>query len=493
MNEMERRRIGMAMREAMQEGQLRKAIRIAEEWRSAGGSDWQITLNLAVCLSREGGNHEPDAIALAKESLSLSQEHPAALMGSAEIANNMGDFEWCLELLKTAEASTNVNSEWEIIQLKTAALARLGCVQKAEQILEIWPESRRDWRWLLAKGDALIQDNQWERAEVFYRDALREQPNNQVANQNLALALLSQKKWDEGWKQYEWRRSNPRRNKKGTPSYLSASWEKIRNGTVVVIGEQGIGDQIMTARYLRGLAEVCNRVIFQPAPRLMQLMARSLPKTIEIRHPQDPIITTNGEIVAIGSGSMPYLCWKKQGFCAPSQQGYLIPDPSKVNWWRERLLDLSSGRPCIGVGWLGGSNGADHRERSLSREDILKLTSNQQIFWIDLQYLPKSWQQKREHSAPGCRQVMEDPGQDLDSTAALIKALDAVITTRQTVAHIAGALGVRGIVLVPKRMEWRYSNEATTWDWYPSMTLSHQCRRDDWAEAINQALEILET
>ena len=490
-NGRERGRVGMAMRKAMREGKLKEAIRIAEQWRSAGGRDWQITLNLGVCLSREADKRDSDAIALAKEALSVSRGHPAALMGSAEIANNIGHFEWCLDLLEKAEVCCTTNSQWEIIRLKTAALSRLGRQQTAEQTLENWPESRRDWRWLLAKGDALIQNNQWEEAEDCYRDVLRQQPGNPVANQNLALALLSQKKWDEGWKQYEWRRSNPRQNKKGPLSCLSGSWEQARKGTVVVIGEQGIGDQIMTARYLPELANECNHLIFQPAPRLMELMARSLPETIEIRHPQDPIVTTNGEIVVIGTGSLPFLYWKKQGFCTPCQQGYLIADPSRVDWWKHRLLDLSSGRPCVGVGWLGGSNGADHRERSLSREDIRKLTSNEKIFWVDLQYLPKSWQQKRANSAPGCRNVMGDPGQDLDDTAALIKALDGVITTRQTVAHFAGALGIPGAVLVPARREWRYSQNKNRWEWYRSIIICQQGERGAWSAAIEEALQML--
>jgi Flp pilus assembly protein TadD len=487
---LQRRKVVMAMQKAMQEGRLTQGIRLAEQWRAAGGTDWLITLNLAVCLSRLNTTHRSDPIALAKEALSLSQGHPTALLGSAEVANNSGHFEWALELLDSVRVDTVTDHSWQVHQLKAAALARIGRADSAHETLERWPEPKRDWRWLIAKGDALTQDNKWKEAEGYYRTILREQPGNPLANQNLALVLLSQMKWEEGWKQYEWRLSNPRQNDRGEPSPLPP-WTTIRDGTVVIVGEQGIGDQIMMARYLPLLADQCGRLIFQPAARLQELMRRSLPKQVEIRHPQDPIITNNGKVVVIGSGSLPLLCQEQQGFCTQNRQMYLHADPPRVEYWKRKLLRLSSGRPCVGVGWLGGSNGADHRERQLPKKELKQLTSEQGILWVDLQYLPDDLKDLRRHRAGGCQSLMQNPGENLEDTAALIQALDAVITTRQTVAHMAGALGVPGVVLVPERREWRYAQDGKTWAWYPWIHLSHQSRRGDWDHATTRALKLL--
>ena len=77
-------------------------------------------------------------------------------------------------------------------------------------------------------------------------------------------------------------------------------------------------------------------------------------------------------------------------------------------------------------------------------------------------------------------------GNSADDTLALMQCLDGVITTRQTVAHLAGAVGCRGQVLVPKRPEWRYWGDHNRWAWYPSLQLLQQHQRGDWQPALSE-------
>lgn len=479
------------MQKAMANSHWEEAILAAEQWEALEKKDWLIILNQAVCISRHQEKHPAQAAALAKEALKLSRMHVTAVLGCAEIANNTGKHEWCLELIETIGELRRSGDFWRVVELKATALARIGRFDAAMQELEAWPQNNRNWRWHLAKGDAYTQFNEWEGAREHYLEILKERPNDQLANQNLALVLLAQKNWREGWEQYEWRHSNPRRQNNSPPTPLP-SRENIHNKTVIVIGEQGIGDQIMTARYLEILAKEVKHLIYQPAPRLMNLMKRSLPENVEIRHAQEPIVTTEGEVVIVGSGSLPLLCWEDQHFGTEYEERYLRADPERVKEWKQRLSEINAGKPCIGLGWLGGCNGADHRERGLERIDISRLTANREIAWIDLQHLPEGWKDIRKSYAVGCQDLMKNPGQNLDETAALIEALDGVITTRQTVAHLAGALGVHGSVLVPERREWRYTQSGSTWDWYVTMSLSHQCRRGDWEWAIKRAMDALD-
>ena len=67
-------------------------------------------------------------------------------------------------------------------------------------------------------------------------------------------------------------------------------------------------------------------------------------------------------------------------------------------------------------------------------------------------------------------------------------SLHGIVTTRQTVAHLAGGLGLQGAVLVPTRQEWRYSQSDGPWAWYPSLQCHNQQDREDWTQTIQRVL-----
>jgi len=81
---------------------------------------------------------------------------------------------------------------------------------------------------------------------------------------------------------------------------------------------------------------------------------------------------------------------------------------------------------------------------------------------------------------------------DMDESAALITALDLVITACSAVVHLTGALGARAWVLTPRVAEWRYLNRGEAMPWYPSVRLFRQARLGDWRPVIREVNEKLE-
>jgi ADP-heptose:LPS heptosyltransferase len=73
---------------------------------------------------------------------------------------------------------------------------------------------------------------------------------------------------------------------------------------------------------------------------------------------------------------------------------------------------------------------------------------------------------------------------DCEETAALIAALDVVITVCSSVVHLAGALGKPTWVLVPTCPEWRYLHSGETMPWYPSVRLFRQSSPGDWLRPL---------
>ena len=80
---------------------------------------------------------------------------------------------------------------------------------------------------------------------------------------------------------------------------------------------------------------------------------------------------------------------------------------------------------------------------------------------------------------------------DYEETAALIGALDLVITVCSSVVHLAGALGKPVWVLVPTCPEWRYLQSGETMPWYPSVRLVRQRRLGEWGDTISAAREMI--
>jgi len=81
---------------------------------------------------------------------------------------------------------------------------------------------------------------------------------------------------------------------------------------------------------------------------------------------------------------------------------------------------------------------------------------------------------------------------NLDEIAALLTAAGRVVTVDNTLAHLAGALGVPGCVLLPAAPEWRYPRSGERWPWYPFLRLVHWTA-GGWPAAFAGAVHTLRT
>ena len=485
------------MRQWMAGGHWASAEQLASTWLGTGGSDWQIRLNLAVCRSRLHLGTDQSRLALAEAAWVESQAHPAAGLALAELSIDAGLWERGVSLLEGMKSpSLSPQHRGSRAVLLARALARLGQNQRARQLLETIPAGERSWPWSLALADAWIQDCCWQEAEVLLQHVLHADPNLAPVQLNLALLLLSQQRCKEAWPHYEWRRSNPRLNSQGQPVSLPVLAD-LKDRTVLVLGEQGIGDQIMYSRYLIPLAAVAKHVVVQPDVRLVPLLRRQLPPSIQVieddsaRQENFPV-QPSPSLEVLGMASLPMLFWSSLGSHTRQAGGYFQADDAKLAIWHDKLSRLGPGH-CIGLGWLGGTTGSDTRERSLKAADQQKLLQIPGVNWIDLQFLGSNHDPLKCQSQNKQLHRFEDVGHDIEDSLALIACLDAVVTTRQTVAHLAGCLGKTGHVLVPNRPEWRYWGEDAHWYWYPSMRLMQQQKRGCWDFELQKIEHSLQT
>jgi hypothetical protein len=248
---------------------------------------------------------------------------------------------------------------------------------------------------------------------------------------------------------------------------------------VLVWGEQGLGDEIMFGSCLPDLVASGARCTLDCSPRLRPLFARSFPQVRVAEHPIDGIDCT------MAIGSLPLL-FRANADAFPRHNGYLRPDLGRVAAWREQLAALGDGLK-VGLTWRGGLLRTGQKQRSLDPGELGALLRVPKVRWVSLQHGDTAAQLRQVQEAHGVSVASWDHAlADLDETAALVSALDLVITVCSTVVHLTGALGRPAWVLTPSAPAWRYRRAGTRMPWYPSVLLYRQRVHGDWTETVQR-------
>jgi hypothetical protein len=185
-------------------------------------------------------------------------------------------------------------------------------------------------------------------------------------------------------------------------------------------------------------------------------------------------------------GSLPmWLRRAREDF--PLHTGYLKADLQRVAAMRQQLVALGPGLK-LGIAWRGGLARTAGVQRSLGLAQLLGALTPTGARLISLQHDATHTELTHAQEATGVMVThWPEAVADQDAAAALTCALDAVITVCQTQAHLTGALGQPGCVLVPRHPNWRYGLDEDSLPWYPSLHLKRQATQNDWAPALAEA------
>jgi hypothetical protein len=290
------------------------------------------------------------------------------------------------------------------------------------------------------------------------KEVLQSDPESRSSTHNMGLAKLMKRDFT-GWNEYYDTLGVKHREKK---NYGFPDWEG-QPGTVLVYGEQGVGDEIMFASCLADLAKT-NKIIFDCDRRLESIFKRNFDFEIHgERFSKEPLKLSEKPDYQLAIGQLPYFYRQKESDF-PGKP-YLKPCSERAKQWEVIL----SNRPRIGVAWSGGTKGTREQFRSFGLDELSPLFGLDAEF-INLQYKPvNSLDMEKYNITNWPRAVLK--GCDLEDTLALISRLDCVVTCCTTVVYLAGALGVPCYVMVPKYCGYRYHNEGDTFPWYNSVKL----------------------
>jgi tetratricopeptide (TPR) repeat protein len=426
--------------------------------------------NLGVVFQSRGETDK--ALKCYGRAVSMDPTLAEAHYNMGTIVKEKGDLQRAVELFRTAlqhkpdffEACYNLANTLKESRLLEEA------VQTYERALLINPLHTEAHNNL---GVALHDRQQPEKAVDSFRQALHLDPAYAKAHWNLSLALLLDGKFNEGWREYEWRWKTgdiPCRE------YYRPLWDgTVEPGrTVLIHAEQGFGDTIQFIRYAPLVAAKGIRVIIECQPELTSLLSR-----VEGVH---EVVAAGAQLPAFDFHcpllSLPLL-FDTTLDTIPSQVPYLYADPLSSEAWRSRLKSDGEGIK-IGLAW----SGRHPVTKSCPPEALASLMHPGSVILYCLQkgddglgiVLPERLS-IIDHTT-GLR--------DFSDTAALIENLDLVISVDTAVAHLAGAMGKAVWLLLPFEPDWRWLMGREDSPWYPTMKLFRQPSPGAWAPVISR-------
>jgi len=404
------------------------------------------------------------------------------------------------DALSLAEATISGNAtSGEAWLLRGDALANMSLQSDA---ITAYAEAARDpataLRAKLGAGKAHRVLGQTEAALEAFAEASQLAPEAPEPIFERGLLRLERQDFANGWMDYaaRWRCERFLNGSRGqVPAALvpelclTPSLEQLAGKRVLLIGEQGIGDQLMFASMLADLATTASSVTCVLEPRLMALLAGSFPGLTFI-HPSGAAIDGDAIDVVLAMGSLG--CAFRPAPASFPGTAFISASAAARGRWAS-AFGPRQGRLRIGLSWRGGVPSSGQRARSIPLHEFIPILQIPGCEFTSLQYgdVKDELADLSGRSGIDIRSFPPESFHDFDAFAGLIEALDLVVSVQNSTVHLAGALGKTCWALVPHNAEWRYLREGEHMPWYRSVRLFRQSQPSAWAPVIDRIAQDL--
>ncbi|MFZ1988183.1 MAG: tetratricopeptide repeat protein [Alphaproteobacteria bacterium] len=475
-------------------GKLSEALEVLERARNADPLDARVLLELARIAGRLS---LPDAAErCAAAALELDPDNGEILVERSNALRAQGRHEDAIALLRARLTENPARPElWLALSNTVHETGLLGEAETfAQESLRLKPSSAA----ARANFAGLLFDRgEMESALKEYDRAIKAAPQNAQIRFNRALTLLYAGDLKTGWREYEWRSKVPSREiERLFPGTRPKPWTgERRNGkSLLVMTEQGLGDQIMFASLIPDLiAQADGPILMDCEPRLVPLFARSFPGVFV--HGAEPKthegrvqiaydwLKDHGAELEIELGSLPrHLRATRESF--PAQHVPLEPDAEQATSWRDWLASLGTG-PKIGICWRSGKGGGLRNIQYAPLEFWARFAAETQGEIIVAQYDLTDDELAKLRAMSG-REIHVPPGLDqrreIDRLAALLSELDVVVSAPTVVPVLSASVGTPSFKLT----------HAGSWTalgtpreaFLPAGRIIRPQQAGDWAEAF---------
>ena len=297
---------------------------------------------------------------------------------------------------------------------------------------------------------------------------------------NLSLTLLLNENYIEGWDKYEYRLKLKKYQNKKFINDTKWDGSSLKNKKLLIYCEQGIGDCIQFARYIKNIKKEKSQII---------ILTNDVLKKFFIEFPEiDKVITKKDKLIKfdyyISIMSLPYIFRKEINH--PNEYKFFSPNKKLCSTWKMKIKN--SKKINIGLFWQGDSkNYKLDYQRSIELKKFKSIINLKGCNFVSLQ---KNY---------GSEEIKKNKFQNLicdyssyidkipfEDTLAIIDNLDLVICVDTAIGHIAATLGKETWILVPHVPHYVWGLTGNKSKWYKSVTLFRQKKINSWEEIIEK-------
>ena len=332
-------------------------------------------------------------------------------------------------------------------------------------------------------------------SEKCYRSILQANHQHHEARWNLALLALSQRRWQEGFELFEarWHIAQLKHQKRFdhlaprlTPADVKAQKNRPadQSNRLLIWAEQGLGDTIQFCRFAPYFHQAGFRTVLL-VPTSLQELCASISQDIEVistAFPLDGSFDFQAPLL-----SLPYLMGDEFSLPGLTHPYLKVPPYKHIQW---QTVTSTSKRPKVGLCFSGSPTHLNDHHRSMPFAILLSALPKD----IDYYCLQKDIAEndRLQLLESGTVLTFANKFESFSDTAALCSQMQLVVSVDTSICHLAGALGVKTILLLPFLVDWRWGRDAHHTPWYGDMTLIRQSEERSWKSCVGPLRKMLE-
>ncbi len=481
------------------QGRHLEAIACFEQALAARADDSKVLFALGN-TARVLGLAKP-AEAFFRQVLALEPQRLEAIVNLANLLRAQGDFAAAAALLRPALFRSPKSPE---LHLTMGSVAReQGDQDRAAKFYRAALALRPDYAPALSNlADLLTDTGQYDAARTLYDRAIKAEPKNPQARLNRAVLHLLNGNLKEGWRDYAARTEIVGKVPQTEQRFAPWTGGPLKKTRLLVRAEQGIGDQIMFVSMIPELAARAategGSVLLECEPRLAALFARSFPQcTVRpamLKSANGAVVgdygwlkTMGGANAAILMGSLPrYLRAAIEKFRIP--HSYLQVDAQERETWRAQF----AGAPAIGLCWRSGKSGGHRSVQYAPLAAWAQFIRDLPGILISAQYDAGADEIAELERLSGRKILVPqnlDQKNELDRTAAMLSALDVLVSAPTAVSWLGAAAGTPTLKILYDT-SWTSFGQARE-PFAPAAICVMPKSRGDWQDCFAQAKDFI--
>ena len=330
-------------------------------------------------------------------------------------------------------------------------------------------------------GNLYTIEQRIEESKTCFEKCLELNPDDREAEYFLSHSYFRLRDYEHGLKHFDARlcRKTALETTRVTYPRLYANsklWqgEDISDKVLYTYYEAGFGDMIMFARYIPELAKRCKKLIIKPQMELYQLFKDNFPQVevMDYFYSEEDFHFD----YHIPFLSVPYAMGLSTEDMFVLRKGYIKADKKKAKQFKDNLF-YNKDQFKIAIKWQGNTFYDTDRVINVDAFAPLFSLPNTQV------YSAQTFDGSEEYEKLSEKYNIVDISKtfkDFSYTAAALQNIDLIICGDTSLAHLAGAMHKKCIVLLPYNYNWRWHKDLSHCDWYETVKLYRLGENETW-------------